>query len=466
MSSIVVRAACDRHRRPRRHRARQRARRRHDGRITAVGAGPAPRLTGARRVDGPAAWPRRASSTPTTTSTSGSPAATRRTAPCSSWLTALYPVWAQHRRGDVEDAAAGAGLGCARAVRCTTDDRPPLRLPACRRRRARRRDRRGAARSGCASTRPAARWTSAQSRAGCRRTRSSRTRRDPGRHARRRSTRYHDPSPDSMLQIGVAPCSPFSVTGDLMRESRRARPAQRGVRLHTHLAETLRRGGVLPASSSAHARSTTSSRSAGSATTSGSRTCVHLADGDIARFAATGTGVAHCPTLQRPARAPASPGSPTCSPPACRSGSASTASASNEHGAAGRGAAPGAARSPGPAAVRRRSAPGRRCAMATMGGARVPRPAGRARLAGGRQARRPRAVAARRPRPCRHRRPGLRAGFRPAGAAGLLLGRHRGGRRAGGCARPTSELARPTARPPAELARRRRRQANPLGRAG
>lgn len=49
--------------------------------------------------------------------------------------------------------------------------------------------------------------------------------------------RYHDPRPGSMLQIVLAPCSPFSVTGDLMRES--ARLARRyGVHLHTHLAET------------------------------------------------------------------------------------------------------------------------------------------------------------------------------------------------------------------------------------
>lgn len=49
--------------------------------------------------------------------------------------------------------------------------------------------------------------------------------------------RYHDPKPGSKLQIVLAPCSPFSVTGDLMRES--ARLARHyGVHLHTHLAET------------------------------------------------------------------------------------------------------------------------------------------------------------------------------------------------------------------------------------
>ena len=49
--------------------------------------------------------------------------------------------------------------------------------------------------------------------------------------------RYHDPNPGSKLKIVLAPCSPFSVTGELMRES--AGLARRyGVRLHTHLAET------------------------------------------------------------------------------------------------------------------------------------------------------------------------------------------------------------------------------------
>ncbi|AVZ40209.1 MULTISPECIES: 8-oxoguanine deaminase [unclassified Dietzia] len=49
--------------------------------------------------------------------------------------------------------------------------------------------------------------------------------------------RHHDPAPDSMCRIAVAPCSPFSVTGDLLRASADL-ARERGVRLHTHLAET------------------------------------------------------------------------------------------------------------------------------------------------------------------------------------------------------------------------------------
>jgi len=103
---------------------------------------------------------------------------------------------------------------------------------------------------------------------------------------------YHDPSFSSMLRVAVAPCSPFSVSADLMTEAARL-ARDKGVRLHTHLAETLdeqehclEQFGMRPVDYMdklgwlgqdvwfAHA--------------------VHLSDGDIARFAATGTGSAHC----------------------------------------------------------------------------------------------------------------------------------------------------------------------------
>ncbi len=50
---------------------------------------------------------------------------------------------------------------------------------------------------------------------------------------------WHDDQDRSMLRIGLAPCSPFSVSGDLMRESARMARSYRKVGLHTHLAETL-----------------------------------------------------------------------------------------------------------------------------------------------------------------------------------------------------------------------------------
>jgi len=49
----------------------------------------------------------------------------------------------------------------------------------------------------------------------------------------------HDPSPGSMLRIGLAPCSPFNATANLMRESAKMARAHQAVGLHTHLCETL-----------------------------------------------------------------------------------------------------------------------------------------------------------------------------------------------------------------------------------
>jgi cytosine/adenosine deaminase-related metal-dependent hydrolase len=49
---------------------------------------------------------------------------------------------------------------------------------------------------------------------------------------------YHDPAPGAMTRVGLAPCSPFSVTPALMRESA-ALARKKGVLLHTHIAETL-----------------------------------------------------------------------------------------------------------------------------------------------------------------------------------------------------------------------------------
>lgn len=106
--------------------------------------------------------------------------------------------------------------------------------------------------------------------------------------------RWHDPSPDSMLRIAVAPCSPFSVTGDLMREA--AELARRkGVRLHTHLAETI--------DEQDFCREKFNRTPAEYVEDLGwlgddvwLAHCVHLDDAAIKRFAATGTGVAHCPT--------------------------------------------------------------------------------------------------------------------------------------------------------------------------
>ncbi|MEV4253137.1 8-oxoguanine deaminase [Spirillospora sp. NPDC049652] len=106
--------------------------------------------------------------------------------------------------------------------------------------------------------------------------------------------RYHDASFGSMLRIAVAPCSPFSVTRDLLARSAELARAK-GVRLHTHLAETL--------DEEEHTREQfgmTPAEYMGDLGWLGPDVwfahCVHLHDTDIKRFAETGTGTAHCPS--------------------------------------------------------------------------------------------------------------------------------------------------------------------------
>ncbi|QFG27446.1 8-oxoguanine deaminase [Actinomadura sp. WMMB 499] len=106
--------------------------------------------------------------------------------------------------------------------------------------------------------------------------------------------RYHDPSPGSMLRVAVAPCSPFSVTRDLLVRSAELARAK-GVRLHTHLAETL--------DEERHTLEqfgTTPTEYMDSIGWLGPDVwlahCVHLHDTDVKRLAETGTGTAHCPS--------------------------------------------------------------------------------------------------------------------------------------------------------------------------
>lgn len=112
--------------------------------------------------------------------------------------------------------------------------------------------------------------------------------------SRRLIEQYHDNDRYAMLRITLAPCSPFSVSQDLMRESAALARAYPGVRLHTHLAEnvsdvtySLDKFGQLPGEYAEalgwmgpdvwHAH------------------CSKLTDSAIAKFGQTGTGVAHCP---------------------------------------------------------------------------------------------------------------------------------------------------------------------------
>ncbi|NEQ96292.1 MAG: 8-oxoguanine deaminase [Cyanothece sp. SIO2G6] len=105
---------------------------------------------------------------------------------------------------------------------------------------------------------------------------------------------YHNNQRYSMTRLVLAPCSPFSVSQDLMRESAALARSYPGVRLHTHLAENM--GDV------DYSLSTFGMQPGDYAESVGwlgddvwHAHCVQLSDACIDKFAQTGTGVAHCP---------------------------------------------------------------------------------------------------------------------------------------------------------------------------
>jgi cytosine/adenosine deaminase-related metal-dependent hydrolase len=264
-----------------------------DGRITAVGAGPAPSTVEATRVvDG-----RGCLLTPGLVNTHHHlyQWATRGYAVDSTlfeWLTQLYPVWARINE-PVVGAAATAGLAWLARSGCTTTTDHHYVFP-----------RHGGDLLGAT--------VQAAAKVGLR-FHPTRGSMDLGRShgglppdevvetldailaaSEDAVARFHDPAPGAMVRVALAPCSPFSVTGELLRQSA-ALARSLGVRLHTHLAETLdeeeycrSRYGMGPVEYMemlgwlgddvwlAHG--------------------VHLSGPAIKRLAATGTGVAHCPS--------------------------------------------------------------------------------------------------------------------------------------------------------------------------
>jgi len=104
---------------------------------------------------------------------------------------------------------------------------------------------------------------------------------------------YHDPAPGSMCRVGIAPCSPFSVTEDLMRQAA-VLARDKGVLLHTHLAETLdeerfciERTGRRPLAYAEHLGWLGEDVWFAHG--------VHFNDDEIALLGETRTGIAHCP---------------------------------------------------------------------------------------------------------------------------------------------------------------------------
>lgn len=263
-----------------------------DGVITAVGEGPAPDVDGATRVDGTGClltpglvnvhhhlyqWITRGYAQDGT---------------LFEWLTTLYPLWGK-LDADLEFSAASAALGYLALTGCTTTmdhhyvfphdggDVLAAEIAAATRIGLRFHPTRGSMDLGASSGGLPpdnvvedidAILSACQDAVAA----------------------HHDPTPGAMVRIALAPCSPFSVTGDLMRQSALL-ARDLGVRMHTHLAETedeeqycLEKFGARPVDYVeslgwlgddvwlAH--------------------CVHLSDSDITKFAASGTGVAHCPS--------------------------------------------------------------------------------------------------------------------------------------------------------------------------
>jgi 8-oxoguanine deaminase len=114
------------------------------------------------------------------------------------------------------------------------------------------------------------------------------------RDSRRVIEQFNDPEPYSMCRVSLAPCSPFSVTPDLMRESARLARSYK-VSLHTHLAETsdeekfcLEKFDKRPVDYADHLEWLGSDVWFAHS--------VHCNEFEIERYAKTGTGVAHCPS--------------------------------------------------------------------------------------------------------------------------------------------------------------------------
>jgi cytosine/adenosine deaminase-related metal-dependent hydrolase len=208
------------------------------------------------------------------------------------WLTGSYPVWAR-LDGEIERAAARAGLAALMLSGCSTsmdhhyvfprgaDDLLGIEIEAARELHIRFHGTRGSMDLG-------------QSQGGLPPDEVTEDRDAILQASADAIDRHHDPSPDAMVRIALAPCSPFSVTKELMAETAEY-ARRRGVRLHTHMAETkdeeefcLELFGVRPVEYLeqlgwlgddvwlAH--------------------CVHLDEREVRRFGETATGVAHCPS--------------------------------------------------------------------------------------------------------------------------------------------------------------------------
>jgi cytosine/adenosine deaminase-related metal-dependent hydrolase len=207
----------------------------HD-RIVAVGAGHAPELPDARRIDG-----RGCLATPGLVNCHHHlfQWATRglaQQATLFEWLVELYPVWARID-DEIEWAAVRAGLAALARSGCSTSTDHHYVFPA------------GAgdllevevtaaASIGLRFHPCRGSMDLGRSHGGLPPDEVVEDRDDILAASELAIDRFHDPGPGAMVRVALAPCSPFSVTAGLMKDAAEL-ARRRGVRLHTHLAETL-----------------------------------------------------------------------------------------------------------------------------------------------------------------------------------------------------------------------------------
>ncbi|MBG0829413.1 8-oxoguanine deaminase [Planomonospora sp. ID67723] len=261
-------------------------------RIVALGAGPAPAIPGATRIDGTGCL-----ATPGLVNThhhlyQWASQGLAQDATLFEWLVALYQVWAA-MDAEVVKGAAGAGLGFLALSGCTTSSDHHYVFPKGR----------GdlfaaeieaAGELGIRFHPVRGSMDRGKSRGGLPPDVVVEKHEEILAESEKAVDTYHDASFSSKLRVAIGPCSPFSVSAELMVEAAELARAK-GVRLHTHLAETLdeeehlleqvgmrpvdymeKLGWLGPDVWFAHA--------------------IHLSDADIDAFAQTGTGSAHCPS--------------------------------------------------------------------------------------------------------------------------------------------------------------------------
>jgi 8-oxoguanine deaminase len=266
-----------------------------DDRIVAVGSGPAPADTGAdRRIDarGKVVLPGLVNTHHHLPQTLTRNVRSVQEAPLFRWLTELYLVW-RHADADAVDAAARVGLGELLLTGCTTTTDHLYLFPRGQERLidveiAAARD------LGIRFQPTRGSMSRGQSQGGLPPDDTVQDEDTILADCKRLVREYHDPRPRAMTRIALAPCSPFSVTDDLMRRTVDLARAE-GVRLHTHLAETL--------DENAYCLEMYGCRPAEYLRRLGwlgrdvwLAHCVHLDDDEVRLFGETGTGVAHCPS--------------------------------------------------------------------------------------------------------------------------------------------------------------------------